>query len=71
MGYTGAAMDEAVGDFLRAFSVGYPLLWALLVMAAVAASGLALHFLWQLILRVLGRAFGSAGGGKQPNGGGH
>lgn len=58
-------MYESLADFLRSFSAGYPLLWALLVMAAVAASGLTLHFLWQLILRVLGRAFGgAAGGGK-------
>lgn len=64
-------MYEPLADFLRTFSLDYPLLWALLVMAAVAVSGLALHFLWQLILRGLGRAFGGAGGGKQLDGGGH
>ena len=53
-------MYESLADFLRNFSAGYPLLWALLVMAAVAASGLTLHFLWQLLLRLLGRAFGGA-----------
>lgn len=60
-------MYEPLADFLRSFSLGYPLLWALLVMAAIAASGLTLHFLWQLILRVLGRAFGGAGGGHRPD----
>ena len=64
-------MYEPLADFLRTFSLAYPLLWALLVMAAIAASGLTLHFLWQLILRILGRAFGSATGGHQPGAGGH
>ncbi len=64
-------MYEPLADFLRSFSLAYPLLWALLVMAAVAASGLTLHFLWQLILRALGRILGGAAGGKQPGAGGH
>ena len=64
-------MYESLADFLRNFSACYPLLWALLVMAAVAVSGLTLHFLWQLILRLLGRAFGGAAGGGKSGAEGH
>ena len=51
-------MYELLTDFLRDFSLAYPLPWALLVMAALGLAGLGLHLFWQLILRGAGRLFG-------------
>lgn len=55
-------MDQLLADFLRTFSLAYPLPWALLVMASLGLAGLGLHLLWQLILRGAGRILGGAAG---------
>lgn len=58
-------MDQLIADFLRTFSLAYPLPWALLVMASLGLAGLGLHLLWQLVLRGAGRILsgrGSTGG---------
>lgn len=49
-------MYQTLADFLAALSADSPLWWALLVMAAIALTGLLLHFLWQILLRTAGRA---------------
>ena len=49
-------MYQTLADFLAALSLNSPLWWALLVMAAIALTGLLLHLLWQLLLRAAGRA---------------
>ena len=65
-------MDQLLTDFLRTFSLAYPLPWALLVMASLGLAGLGLHLLWQLVLRGAGRVLGGAAGrgGKGDSGGG-
>ena len=65
-------MDQLLTDFLRTFSLAYPLPWALLVMASLGLAGLGLHLLWQLLLRGAGRILGGAAGrgGKGGSGGG-
>lgn len=55
-------MDQLIADFLRTFSLAYPLPWALLVMASLGLAGLGLHLLWQLVLRGAGRVLGGAAG---------
>lgn len=55
-------MYQLLTDFLRTFSLAYPLPWALLVMASLGLAGLGLHLLWQLILRGAGRIIGGAAG---------
>ena len=45
-------MYSAIEEFLRTFNVNYPLLWALLVMAVVAVTSLALYLFWELALRL-------------------
>lgn len=55
-------MDQLLTDFLRTFSLAYPLPWALLVMASLGLAGLGLHLLWQLLLRGAGRILGGAAG---------
>jgi len=40
-------------DFLRTFSVGYPIFWAFLVMAVVASTSLTLYLFWELVFRLL------------------
>ena len=45
-------MYAALTEFLRTFNTAYPLLWALLVMAVVACTGLALYFFWEGVLRL-------------------
>ena len=52
-------MYESLSQFLRAFSAGYPLPWALLVMGVVACSSLALYLFWEVVLRLLASAFTS------------
>ncbi len=48
-------MYQALTDFLINFSAGQPLLWALLVLVFVAATGLFLYGFWEVVLRALGR----------------
>ena len=71
-------MDQLIADFLRTFSLAYPLPWALLVMVSLGLAGLGLHLLWQLVLRGAGRVLGGAAGrrsavgsGGGPETGGH
>ena len=45
-------MYSVIEEFLRTFNVNYPLLWALLVMAVVAVTSLALYLFWELTLRL-------------------
>ena len=45
-------MYSAIEEFLKTFNVNYPLLWALLVMAVVAVTSLALYLFWELVLRL-------------------
>ena len=47
-------MFEALTGFLRNFSEGYPLLWALAIVVVIAATGLFLFGFWQLVLRGVG-----------------
>ena len=44
-------MYDALTGFLQSFSSESPLLWALLVMAVVAGTGLGLYIVWELVLR--------------------
>ena len=46
-------MYDGLSDFLRTFSVGYPIPWAFLVMAVVAATSLSLYLFWELLFRLL------------------
>ena len=57
-------MIADLNDFLTTFPLDYPLLWALLVTAAVAATSLALYVLWELLLRFR-LPFGSSGNKHQ------
>lgn len=63
-------MDQLLTDFLRTFSLAYPLPWALLVMASLGLAGLGLHLLWQLVLRGAGRLLGGAAGRGSTGGSG-
>ncbi len=47
-------MFESLSGFLRSFSDGYPLLWALAIFAVIAATGLFLYGFWELVLRGVG-----------------
>jgi hypothetical protein len=44
-------MYDALASFLQDLSSQSPLLWALLVMAVVAGTGLGLYALWEMVLR--------------------
>ncbi len=44
-------MFEALTGFLRNFSEGYPLFWALAIVVVIAATGLFLFGFWELVLR--------------------
>ena len=46
-------MYDALTDFLKSFSVDYPVLWALTVVAVVATTSLTLYAFWELVLRRL------------------
>ena len=46
-------MYDFLSDFLSAFSLHQPVLWALLVMAVVATISLGLHAFWELVWRLL------------------
>ena len=52
-------MNEGIANFLRTFSVGYPILWALLVMAVVSSTSLALYFFWEVMLRLISSGISS------------
>jgi hypothetical protein len=43
-------MFESLYGFLRSFSSGYPVFWALAVLLFIASAGLTLFALWQLVL---------------------
>ena len=45
-------MNDSVTEFLTTFPVENPLLWALLVMAVVAITSLALYLSWEALLRL-------------------
>ena len=47
-------MFETLTGFLRNFSEGYPLLWALAIFVVIAATGLFLYGFWELVLRGVG-----------------
>ena len=61
MGYTVLVYDS-LAHFLTTFSAQYPLAWALLVMATIAAAGLLLYGFWELTRRGLGGLLGSRRG---------
>lgn len=46
-------MYDSLANFLRSFSSGYPILWALLVMVVVVCAALSLYGFWELVLRSL------------------
>jgi len=46
-------MYQAVTDFLRSFSAGHQVLWALLILGVVTATSLGLFGFWELVLRFL------------------
>ena len=45
-------MYDSLGEFMNNLSADNPLLWALLVMAVVAGTGLILFAFWELVLRL-------------------
>ncbi len=51
-------MYEALSKFLIAFSSDSPILWALLVMAVIAGTGLGLYAFWEIILKGASAVFG-------------
>ncbi len=51
-------MYEALSKFLIAFSSDFPILWALLVMAVIAGTGLGLYAFWEIILKGASAVFG-------------
>ena len=71
MGYT-SPMHESLASFLKTFSSESPILWALLVMAVIAVTGLVLYGFWELVLRGISLTVssGSRNGGDSPPGGG-
>ena len=64
-------MYESLTHFLKTFSAESPFLWALLVMAVIATTGLVLYGFWEIVLRGVGLALN--GGNNRGNGsrGGH
>ena len=44
-------MYDSLTEFMKNFSADHSFLWALLVMAVVASTGLALFAFWELVLR--------------------
>ena len=56
---TGDRLYESLSQFLRTFSAGYPLPWALLVMGVVACVSLTLYIFWEVVLRLLAAPFTS------------
>jgi len=43
-------MYHSLTEFMKSFSADHSLLWALLVMAVVAATGLLLYAFWEVVL---------------------
>ena len=50
--YAGCEMYEQLTEFLRNTSAGNPLVWALLIMAMVTITSLALYGFWEVVLRL-------------------
>jgi len=50
-GKSNYGMYDSLTDFMKSFSADHSVLWALLVMAVVAFTGLALFAFWELVLR--------------------
>ena len=46
-------MYDSLIEFLRSTAAGNPWVWALLVMAAVAATGLLLYLFWEGLFRLV------------------
>ena len=44
-------MYHSLTEFMKSFSADHSVLWALLVMAVVASTGLFLFTFWELVLR--------------------
>ena len=44
-------MYHSLTEFMKNLSVDHPVLWALLVMAVVASTGLVLFAFWEFVLR--------------------
>jgi hypothetical protein len=49
-------MYETFTGFLRTFSADHSLLWALVVVAVVSCTSLALFLFWEVVLRLLSSA---------------
>ncbi len=65
MGYT-SPMHESLAGFLKTFSSQSPFLWAFLVMAVIAVTGLVLYGFWEIVLRGVSLVF-SGGSRKGSN----
>ncbi len=52
-------MYQALTEFLITFSSDFPILWALLVMAVIAGTGLGLYAFWEIVLRGASAVFGA------------
>jgi len=46
-------MYDTVTDFLKTFSAGHSISWALLVVAVVASTSLILFAFWEMVLRII------------------
>ncbi|MCY4366009.1 MAG: hypothetical protein OXE17_07290 [Chloroflexi bacterium] len=64
-------MYESLTHFLKTFSAESPFLWALLVMAVIAMTGLVLYGFWEIVLRGVGLALGGGDRGNGSGPGGH
>ena len=51
-------MYQALSKFLITFSSDFPILWALLVMAVIAGTGLGLYAFWEMVLKRASAVFG-------------
>jgi len=47
-------MYDALTNFLTTFSGEYPILWALLIIGAVAVAAIGLHIFWTIVFRAVG-----------------
>lgn len=64
-------MYESLTHFLKTFSSEFPFLWALLVMAVIAVTGLVLYGFWEIVLRGVGLALGGGNSRDNSSGAGH
>ncbi len=46
-------MYDTLTDFMKSFSADNSVLWALLVMGVVAATGLLLYAFWEVVLKLV------------------